>query len=375
MATAAAAASSSSSSTAPAYSTKKPTESDVYDRQIRLWGAEAQKKMQSSRVLYIHVTGVSSEVLKNLVLAGIAATLCDNRPASSLEQNPCFFTPVMVQREQSNRSGGENGDDENGDDGPASKRLKHSSVAQAVQPLVEELNPLLGACPILTKGVSELTADDLEQFTIVVASQIPLADAVRLSQLVAASSSSSAFYLVDCFGMHGAAMMDLGADFQYRPEQGKKLLDPVGLKDGYVSLADLVKVPLSQCVNRFHKKGPPPTWILYRCLLEVQARTGQWLGEVVVDNEEDFGDKAKTIIESFLKEQLVTTISTEQVDYLVTAGVAQVAPVCAVLGGILGNEVIKVISGKGEPANNTLLFDGETCKTWTFMVKPADSGK
>lgn len=175
--------------------------------------------------------------------------------------------------------------------------------------------------------------------------------------------------------MHGAAMMDLGADFQYRPEQGKELLDPVGLKDGYVSLADLVKVPLSQCVNRFHKKGPPPTWILYRCLLEVQARTGQWLGEVVVDNEEDFREKAKTIIESFLKEQLVTTISTEQVDDLVTAGVAQVAPVCAVLGGILGNEVIKVISGKGEPANNTLIFDGETCKMWTFMVKPADSGK
>jgi hypothetical protein len=32
---------------------------------------------------------------------------------------------------------------------------------------------------------------------------------------------------------------------------------------------------------------------------------------------------------------------------------SEVAPVCAVLGGIIGNEVIKAISVKGEPANNT----------------------
>jgi ubiquitin-like 1-activating enzyme E1 A len=28
------------------------------------------------------------------------------------------------------------------------------------------------------------------------------------------------------------------------------------------------------------------------------------------------------------------------------------------MGGVVGNEVIKAISGKGEPAHNTLLFDG-----------------
>jgi hypothetical protein len=36
---------------------------------------------------------------------------------------------------------------------------------------------------------------------------------------------------------------------------------------------------------------------------------------------------------------------------------AEVSPVCSVLGGIIGNEVIKALSGtKGEPANNILLF-------------------
>ena len=47
---------------------------------------------------------------------------------------------------------------------------------------------------------------------------------------------------------------------------------------------------------------------------------------------------------------------------------AEVSPVCAVLGGVLGNEVIKAISGRGEPANNILLFDGLEggCKAFTI---------
>ena len=363
--------------------TSKPTEADIYDRQIRLWGADAQKKMQSSTVLYINVTGVSSEIIKNLVLAGIAATLCDNRPATSLEESPCFFTPVDQYSQSTTNSEVDDtmkgtGDDTNGE--PARKKAKASTVANAVQPLIEQLNPLLGTCPVLSKDVSELTKEDLSKFSVIVASQIPLQQAVQISQLIADSPSSSssspppAFYLVDCFGMNGAAIMDLGPKFQYRPEQGKKLLDPVGLKDGYVSFSEIVSTPLKFCVNRFHKKGPPPIWVLYRCLLEIQSQTGCWAEEY--GNSEDDEKKTedlKSIVGDYLTAQNVSNVTDDDVSQMLVAGMAQVAPVCAVLGGIIGNEVIKVISGKGEPANNTLLFDGEACKMWSFMVKPPAS--
>ena len=92
---------------------KAPTESDVYDRQIRLWGAESQAKMQNSKVLYLHVTGTSAELMKNLVLAGISATLCDKRPIEAMDSAPHFFTPTQV-----------------------SKKVKYDSVAHAVKPLV-----------------------------------------------------------------------------------------------------------------------------------------------------------------------------------------------------------------------------------------------
>lgn len=337
------ASASTTTTTSATTKAKKPTESDVYDRQIRLWGAEAQKKMRNCKILYIHVTGASSEVIKNLVLAGIAATLCDPRPSEVLQgASRCFFTPL---------------DNENGENG--NKKMKYASAAHAAQSRVEELNPLLGSCPLLTKPVSELDENDLKDFTVVVASQIPMDEAVRLSQIV--TKQGNAFYTADCFGMRGAAMMDLGADFEYRPEVGKKLLDPTKLKD-HVPLSTMLKVPLHKAVNRFHKKTPV-TWIMYRSILEYQKQSGQWLGDEGVDTA-----AAKSAIQAFLKEQQVT-LTDEELDEVVVSGMAQVAPVCAVLGGIIGNEVIKIITGKGEPANNSLLFDGDACKAWTFLVK------
>lgn len=315
--------------------TKTHSESDVYDRQIRLWGAESQAKMQKSKVLYVHVTGVSAEVLKNLVLAGIKATLCDPRPVEEVGVH--FFTPPKTV-----------------------KKMKASSIAHSVKPLVEELNPLLGECPLLEKPCSELTEEDLQEFTVVVASKIPLEEAVRLAKLTTANGAQ--FYVGDCFGLNGCAMIDLGKDFRYRPEQGKALLDPVPLKE-YVSLEDAVQVPLYQAVNRFHKT-PPPVWVQYRCLMEHYQKTGSW------PDENSDSERSSKLLRAFLEEQKVTSMLDEELNTLIKAGMAQVAPVCAVLGGMLGNEIIKVISGKGEPANNTLLLNGSICKAWTFLVKP-----
>jgi ubiquitin-like 1-activating enzyme E1 A len=131
-------------------------------------------------------------------------------------------------------------------------------------------------------------------------------------------------------------------------------------------MEDLVQVPLNQCVNRFHKT-PPPVYLQYRCLLEYQARKGHFLGEAATSNDEDADDI--TLCSDYLKLQGVS-LPEETLSALAKAGMAQVVPVCAVMGGILGNEIIKVISGKGEPANNTILFDGQAGKAWTFLVQP-----
>jgi amyloid beta precursor protein binding protein 1 len=43
-----------------------------YDRQIRIWGAHGQGKLQNARVCLLNAGPTGSETLKNLVLGGIA---------------------------------------------------------------------------------------------------------------------------------------------------------------------------------------------------------------------------------------------------------------------------------------------------------------
>lgn len=53
-------------------------EAAVYDRQLRLWGVEAQQRLLKSKVLIWGVEGCNVEVCKNLVLAGVPLVIRDH---------------------------------------------------------------------------------------------------------------------------------------------------------------------------------------------------------------------------------------------------------------------------------------------------------
>ena len=314
----------------------------------------------TTQVLYINVTGVSSEILKNLVLAGIRASICDTRPfPAAVADTPSFLLPPSATTTASNNEGeGE----------PAAKKTKYDyeTVGQALKPVVEDLNLLLGDCEIIHKDVAELllTEDIVKDYPIVIASRISPDDATRLAKIVTAAGNK--FFTAGCFGMYGGSMMDLG-DHSFRPEVGKKLLDPKSLTP-QISFQDMMSVPLQDAVNRFHKQHPPPVWMRYRAILEYRQQANAWPSEVTAD---DFCRTIRAWIQQTSPKLADHEILQEDaLKALAKVASAEFAPICAVLGGILGNEVIKAISGKGEPANNTVLFDGETCKAWTFLVRP-----
>ena len=52
-------------------------ETQLYDRQIRLWGLDAQQSLRNAKLLVIGVTSFSNELLKNIVLTGVdTITIC-----------------------------------------------------------------------------------------------------------------------------------------------------------------------------------------------------------------------------------------------------------------------------------------------------------
>jgi ubiquitin-like 1-activating enzyme E1 A len=70
-------------------------ESTLYDRQIRLWGLEVQKRIKDSRlcVLTRKINGLVNELLKNLILAGVGnlSLISDHRFAGE-EDLACAFS-------------------------------------------------------------------------------------------------------------------------------------------------------------------------------------------------------------------------------------------------------------------------------------------
>ena len=79
-----------------------PSERDqVYDRQMRRWGAAAQQRLSASRVLVTGeaLRGVGAELVKDLVLAGLNLALRDAAPAAREDA----LTSVFLRAEDAGR--------------------------------------------------------------------------------------------------------------------------------------------------------------------------------------------------------------------------------------------------------------------------------
>ncbi|KAH9315127.1 hypothetical protein KI387_023754, partial [Taxus chinensis] len=98
-------------------------ETAVYDRQIRVWGVDAQRRLSKSRVLVIGVTGVVAELCKNIVLAGIGSlTLMDDSPITSEALSAGF----LILAEDS--------------------KCKEKSIAEVCQHSLRDFNPMVHVC-------------------------------------------------------------------------------------------------------------------------------------------------------------------------------------------------------------------------------------
>ena len=62
-------------------------------------------------------------------------------------------------------------------------------------------------------------------------------------------------------------------------------------------------------------------------------------------------------------------LSADAIRHLARVSRAEFSPVSAVLGGVISQEVIKAVSGKGEPISNVFLYEG-ACRTGTTIRVP-----
>lgn len=71
---------------------KRDSNSKRYDRQIRIWGAEGQQRLESSRIALLNCSATGAETLKNLVLGGIASfTIVDGNKVTAADLGNNFL--------------------------------------------------------------------------------------------------------------------------------------------------------------------------------------------------------------------------------------------------------------------------------------------
>ncbi|KAL7693914.1 putative ubiquitin/SUMO-activating enzyme E1, ubiquitin-activating enzyme [Plasmopara halstedii] len=300
-------------------------EAAVYDRQMRLWGVEAQKRLQNSHVLISGLSALGSELVKNLVLAGINVTLHDLKITTHAAASIQFLLS----------------DDDVG-----------KNRAEACLPRVQELNPLAKVlCE--TKALEDYSDDYFKQFTVVCL--IGAAQSTELRLDVLCRSLGIAFYAARTFGFDGIVFADLGNYTFRRDAIGTDVATSDPIPVTFPTLEQAQKIKWSS-LQSARKRAPQLPKVFVKNQLLQGYKSVKGIQKITEDLVVDFIRYAR---EEFEKNGLGDDYMTlDELQQLLRAADIDLVPVCAIVAGILGQEVIKAISQKDEPICNYFCFDG-----------------
>lgn len=306
-------------------------EAEIYDRQIRLWGVEAQKRMRSARVLVVGLGALGAEVVKNLVLAGINLVLADEEKVTDADLGINFFlAPTDI----------------------------GTTRSAACLPRVREMNTLV-TVDALAKAVTELTDEELAGFRLVVhcggcpGEQLALAARCR--------SLSVPVAIANLYGFWGAFALDFGrhtftreitkpATASGAAAAGEPTVVTSTVTVEYMPLQDVIAAPWDKVTPTKKDKAAA----FFAWLAATASTVG--LGPACASSAATALEKAKEYAVAASAKGL-TTVHADALEAFCTQAGVELIPVAAVVAGQLGQEVVKLLSGKDEPLQNVFLFD------------------
>lgn len=332
-----------------AFVTNFADEIALYDRQIRLWGTDTQLRLRSAKVLVINLGGLGTEIVKNLVLGGLnTIEIMDSHTVKEEDFAAQFFLP---------------------NDDSIVGQLKLPLVSAAIKELNTRVNLLIN-----TKSFAEVEPDYYKNFDLVVATELTKDEILTLNELT--RHRGIPLYVGGLHGMFGYILTDLIkhesvklSERGNQPRKANTAINPVKtitnvevdekenkeivtVLDEYVPLSEIFSSKkLPKQLNRRQLKRLSPALPLIMSLLGIDRPA---------DPADDV-DKAllKSVLAKVCKSLgLAESVITEEyLDAFSTQAFAEFAPVSAVLGGILAQDIIQYLGKKESPINNCLIFD------------------
>ncbi|KAJ3173400.1 SUMO-activating enzyme subunit 1 [Irineochytrium annulatum] len=321
-----------------------PEEAALYDRQIRLWGLEAQTQMRNSNILVVGLSGLSNEICKNLVLAGIGSlTLCDHEAVKEENLGAQFF---LAQEDVG------------------------TNRAEAAAPRVQNLNPRVKVT-VIADDVMTQSVDFFGRFNLMlICSYQPLSSLTRVNNLC--RQSGTKFIYAHSFGFFGFAFTDFG-EYHYIEERKGEDGVPKRQKkvESFVSLEASLKKTWSNTKARVLKRTPPLYFgmqLLWRFEKENhRLPDGQEADEALllryrnemVETAKIDGKTLKSIITPELLRVFAEQMRTE------------ISPVCAIMGGIVAQDALSAIASKEVEINNHFCFSALDNVGMVIMAGPS----
>ncbi|KYQ46491.1 SUMO-activating enzyme subunit 1 [Trachymyrmex zeteki] len=310
-------------------------EAELYDRQLRLWGLDSQKRLRAAKILLIGLDGFGAEIAKNIILAGVkSVTFLDHRNMTELDRCSQFFIP---------------------------KEDIGKNKAEASLPRAQNLNPMVNVNADSDK-VDDKPDEYFGQFDVVCAMHCTITQLKRINR--ACRNQKVKFFAGDVWGGLGYVFIDL-QEHEYVEDvsKSKKVMipeggEPVGKEkietitvsekrtETFVPFEFILNVPKTSLIREEE--------IYYMMLILLNYR--EKYDEDPLPNErgcENLKNEASAIIKKY---ELG-----DKINNLVEGDLyGQLSPVCSVVGGIVAQEIIKAASQKHAPLNNLFTFNPDS---------------
>ncbi|KAH7885229.1 hypothetical protein F5I97DRAFT_1883818 [Phlebopus sp. FC_14] len=310
-------------------------EAAVYDRQIRLWGLEAQQRMRNATILVVRLRGTATEAIKNIVLAGIGKlVIIDTEEVSEEDLGAGFLF-----REED-----------------LGKKKVDAAKAQ-----IEILNPLVAVQTMKHHTLLERESLDalVMSVDLVCVTDWDREGLIQINEVC--RRFGKPFYAGGTFGLLGYIFCDLLMHEYISPDRSAPSDAPRNVKTSavYSPMHMALRHRWSALTKRQTKELNPAIVHTILALWEYQKLHGK-LPESL-DAAPDLQNIANSMLSAAdVNRQVLSSIPLDLIKTMCTSAAHEFSPVCAVVGGMLAQDILKALAAREAPIANFFVFDGAT---------------
>ncbi|GLB38251.1 putative thiF family protein [Lyophyllum shimeji] len=311
-------------------------EASRYDRQMRLWGLEAQQRMRNATILVVRLKGTATEAIKNMVLAGIGKLVIVDSEEVAEED---LGAGILFRDEDVGKN-----------------RL------EAAKSRVESLNPLVTVETIRTASILEGDAFEtlVRGVDVVCVTDWDRDGLIRMNEVC--RRNGKPFYAGGTYGLLGYIFCDLLSHDYIAPDRSavKELPKNVKKTAVYTPLKTALRYRWSNLTKRQTKEVNPAIAFTILAIWEYQSRHSGSLPDNKSAATELLTIANSLITEADVNKQILATAPEALIESVSTTAAHEFSPVCAIVGGMLAQDILKALAAREPPIANLFAFDGNT---------------